>query len=203
MGSSSSAVKKGDKKTSLEALTRETINGIPFYYKGYKEVLNQNKTIDDIMGSSALQFVILQYLLRLIVKMDADEKYYIGNNEAGLHIERSKNMANDIALYDKAKLTPEKITNKYADVPPELVIEVDIKFEAEGIEPIDAVYLKTQSLLDFGVQKVIWILTSSKKVLMATPDEHWIIVNWDEEVELMKGTSFNIAEYLEKEGIPG
>lgn len=41
------------------------------------------------MGSSGLQFVILQYFIRLIARIDTDENYYIGNNEAGLPIARS------------------------------------------------------------------------------------------------------------------
>ncbi len=182
-------------------LIKEEVNGIPFYYKGYKNVLNKTQTLEDIMGSSGLQFVILQFFLRLIAKIDSEEKYYIGNNEAGLHLATGKNMTNDIALYSKAKLTPDKITKHYADVPPDLVIEVDIDFEVENRTPIDAVHLKTQQMLDFGVQKVIWIFTNSQKVMVAKPDEAWTIVNWNEDIELMAKHTFNIAQYLKDEGI--
>jgi len=140
-------------------------------------------------------------LLGIIYGFLDRSKYIVGNNEAGLHLATGKNMANDIALYSKAKLTPEKITKHYADVPPDLVIEVDIDFEVENMTPIDAVHLKTQQMLDFGVQKVIWIFTNSQKVMVAKPKEAWTIVDWNQEIKLMDDHTFNIAQYLKDEGI--
>ena len=66
---------------------------------------------------------------------------------------------------------------------------------------MDAVYLKTQQLLDFGTQKVIWIFTNSQKVLVAKPNQPWLTLSWAEDIELMPGTTFNIAAYLAREGI--
>lgn len=95
----------------------------------------------------------------------------------------------------------DKITKGYVEVPPDLVIEVDTDFEVEDISPMDAVYLKTQQLLDFGTQKVIWIFTNSQKVLVAKPNQPWLTLSWAEDIELMPGTTFNIAAYLAREGI--
>ena len=182
-------------------LIKETIDGIPYYRKGYRSVLRGEKSLEDIMGCSGLQFVILQYFLRLIVRHDPEERYYIGNNEAGLHLERGNNMANDLALYDEKKLTPDKISKKYVDVAPDIVIEVDTDFEVQHIDPMDAIYLKTQRLLDFGTQKVIWIFTSSRKVLIAQPAQTWLTFDWNKDIELFKNTTFNVGNYLDKEGI--
>jgi hypothetical protein len=44
-----------------------------------------------------------------------------------------------------------------------MVIEVDIKIELEGINSTDYWTKKTQTLFNFGVEKVIWIFTEDKK----------------------------------------
>ena len=101
-----------------EHLLKETFEGVRLYHKGYRQVLNQEKTLEDIMGCSTLQFVILNYLLNLLHKSIDIEQYIIGTNEAGVHLGFKKNFSNDIAIYEWAVLTPEKISKNYADVPP-------------------------------------------------------------------------------------
>lgn len=182
-------------------LVYEILDGQPLYYRGYEEVLAGRKKLEDIMGSSGLQFFILEYFLRLIVKADPDEDYIIGNNEAGLHLEAQSNVANDIALYSSSVLTPDKITPHYADVPPEMVIEVDLKIAFEGLTPPDYVNLKTQKLLDFGVKKVIWVFTRSRKVTIAAEGKPWITDSWDNSFELFNGVEFNIGARLKEKGV--
>lgn len=182
-------------------LVYEVLDGQALYFRGYDEVLAGRKKPEDIMGSSGLQFFILEYFLRLIVKADPDEKYIIGNNEAGLHAGARNNLANDIALYSSAVLTPDKITPRYADVPPEIVIEVDLKVAFEDLTPPDYINLKTQRLLDFGVKKVIWIFTNSKKVTVAEPGKPWITDSWDNSFELFNGVEFNIGARLREKGV--
>ena len=182
-------------------LVYEVLDGQPLYYKGYLEVLAGRQKLEDIMGSSVLQFFILEYLLRLIVKADPDENYIIGNNEAGLHLEEKNNLANDIALYPSSVLTPDKIVPYYANVPPEIIIEVDLKIAFEGLTPPDYINLKTQKLLDFGVKKVIWVFTKSRKVTIAAQGQPWITDSWDNSFELFNGIEFNIGARLRKKGV--
>lgn len=190
------------KKTNIPSyLIYEEINGVPIYYKGYKEVLENSKKAEDIMGSSALQFIILEHLFRLFVKFFDEKNYYIGNNEAGTHLGKGTNFAVDLALFDKKVLRPEMIKNKYVSVPPLLVVEVDTKATFDPEAQPDYFHVKTQLLLDFGVKKVIWIFTESKKVMVSEPDKPWLTVDWNQDIELMDGHFFNIAAYLENEGI--
>ena len=112
-------------------LIAEQLGDILFYYKGYKSVLDGSKTLEEIMACSVLQFTILQYIIRQLVLFDLEEeKFVIGNNEAGLHMGHKKNVANDLAIYDAKKMTSDKIIGKYADFPPEVVVEVDINVES-------------------------------------------------------------------------
>lgn len=97
-----------------------------------------------------------------------------------------------------------KITRHYVDVPPELIIEVDVKVELEGtgIETdAEFIELKTRKVFEFGVKKLIWILSLSKKVIIAQNGKPQEIYGWDKDLELFDGILFNIADFLKEEGI--
>lgn len=82
------------------------------------------------------------------------------------------------------------------------MVEVDTEVEFADYPGIDVyVQLKTQKTLDFGTQRVIWIFTSTRKILIAERHQDWIICDWDKSVELLDGVVFCVAEFLESEGI--
>ena len=60
---------------------------------------------------------------------------------------------------------------------------------------------KTQKFHDFGVDKIIWVLTASQQVIIALPGEDWLMIDWNKDVELINGAFFNIGSYLLKMGI--
>ena len=53
--------KKGDKIP--EALIYEVMDGKPIYYKGYRDVLNKTKTLEEIMACSRLQGIIVSLMV--------------------------------------------------------------------------------------------------------------------------------------------
>ena len=96
-------------------LVKETIDGIPFYYNGYRSVLNKTKKIEDIIADSGLQTDIKPYLFGKLQALDRKQyKVYMG--EVGSHVDHRSNMSLDLAVYDRKLLTPDKITSKYIDV---------------------------------------------------------------------------------------
>jgi Uma2 family endonuclease len=196
-------VKKG--KAIPQWLIYEVIDGQPVYHKGYREVLNKTKTFADIMGCSSLQFVLVDYLQQILYAAGVSRRYWIASNEAGLHIELRNNLSTDIALYDKTVLTPARISNRYADVPPALAIEIDTDGEVSltetGFSEQDYVFIKTRKLLEFGTQRVIWIFSNTHKVMVAEPGKDWLTKDWHQTIELWEGHTFNIARFLEQEGI--
>lgn len=193
---------KRNRRKIPESLIYEVIDGQPYYRKGYKSVLNRNKTLDDVMGSSTLQAVIIFHLQRLLNGYFNESDFWIFTNESGLHIGKNTNLAGDIFVYDTKSLPPQKIDRHYANVPPLLAIEIDIKTDLEKESDIRYINRKTQKLLDFGVQKVIWIITDAKQVIVA---EHGAashqFMDWNRDVELQPNLTFNIGRYLEKRGI--
>ena len=57
-------------------------------------------------------------------------------------------------------------------------------------------------MLEFGVERVVWILTYVKKVIVADRlNDTWYIVDWSSDIELMNGIHFNIQQFLNKRGI--
>ena len=187
-----------------EYLVKETIDGIPFYYAGFRSVLNKTKTKTDIMADSGLQTVIKNYLLMLFFRHLDMSKYWTFSGEIGNHLNHRNNLALDVVVFEKNVLTPDKINLKYVEVVPKIVIEVDVRVELENQEANifdEFVLRKVRKLHQFGTEKIIWIFTKSKTIIVATPDNNWKIFDLDQDVEVLDGVTFNLAHYLEEEGI--
>jgi hypothetical protein len=80
---------------------------------------------------------------------------------------------------------------------------VDVDIDTENFDsPESYIFVKTQKLLNFGVEKVLWISTSSKKVIVATPNENWQIIDWNKDIEIHDEILINIGNYLREGGSP-
>ena len=188
-------------KNIPESLVYEMIDGKILYRKGYKQVLAGKKTLEEIMGASSLQSLVASHIAKVLFQFIDEDIYFVLINEAGINLDHKNNLANDLAIYDKAVLKPSMISTKYTDVPPKIAIEIDVKAEYEDLTELGYIYKKTQKLLNFGVEKVIWIITSVGKVTVSTPEKNWETMDWNKDVEIMDGHSFNVANYLKKQGI--
>ncbi len=177
-------------------LIRDEFDGQFFYYKGYKEVLNKTKTLEDIMPSSGLQSEIIMYLFSLLLQHLGIQKYRIYASESGNHIQKNVNYGLDIAVYDRAILSSDKVTDKYVSVAPELVIEVDVKVDTKDLTEEEFIMSKTQSLLDSGCKKVIWVISKNQKILLAESNKDWIVRDWNKPFELMQAITANVGQYL-------
>lgn len=183
-------------------LVREEFGGKKWYYKGYKDVLNKTKKNEEIRGSSSLQSILVMLISGHIFNLVNRKEYIIGSNEAGLHVSKNENIANDIAVYRKEDV---KVSNKYFDVPPRLVIEVDVKVDFsevdEGHKDFEYVLEKSQLMIDFGVERIIWISTSTKKIMVFSKTERWYITNFEETVPLFDEYELNLAALLKEEDL--
>lgn len=182
-------------------LVYEVIDGQKLYFKDYEAVLSGEKTSEDIMGASTIQSVVISYFLKLIFRHLDDTRYWFLTNETGLHINHKNNLSNDIAIYERTVLKAQNINNKYADVPARLCVEVDIKADLSKKKDFNYVQRKTQKLLNFGTERVIWIFTDTRQIMIADKNATAFIEDWDNEFPLLDGVLFNIGEYLQSEGI--
>lgn len=183
------------------SLIYEEIDGVPYYYRGYRAVVSRQKTKEDIMGASALQSAVVSLLVHILYKYLPFDDYLIATNEPGLHIKTGSNLSNDIAVFEQVSL-PTPLDDKYFSVPPKVVIEVDVKIELPAnVSETEYVYDKIQKMLDFGVQKVIWILTKTRKTLIAEPNERWILTDWDDTVDVLPGCNFQLNPLLRSKNV--
>lgn len=184
-------------------LVRETIDGIEFYYPGFRQVLNKQKKLDEIMGDSGLQYFLKLYMYDVLKAGLDQKKYRVGSGELGFHASVRNNMGLDVVIFDRAQLTPDKITPRYVTVAPKVVIEIDVNVELPDRNSDlfqEYVIHKVENLFKNGVEKVIWVFTKSKKVFVALPDEPWQMDDWNKDVTLFENVTVNVAAYIDQEG---
>lgn len=182
-------------------LVKEILDDMPVFYKGYKAVLRKEKTIEDIMGASGLQIFIVRYLFRLLDRNLDDNLFYVFTGEGGLHLSKGTNLSGDVLVFDKQTLTPDLIDTHYLNIPPLIDIEIDVEIDNTTFSDFDYIQRKTDNLLKFGTQKVIWILTKTQKIIVAESNKDWLMIDWQKDVEIMNEISFNVPQYLKKEGV--
>ena len=184
------------------ALRHEEIDGRILYRKGYRDVLAGTKTIKEIMGSSSLQALLVS-LIHAELSRVLPEEYIALVSEPGLHIAHNSNVANDIAIFRLSQI--ERFTKKYFSIPPDYVIEIDVKIDIDLTEygsPEDYIFHKTQTMLDFGVNTVIWVTTEGpRKILIAQTGQDWRVTNWESVVEFAPDCLFSLQELLQRRGV--
>ena len=189
---------KLEKETHIpKELIYEMRQGIPIYYRHYKQIAAGQMDLEEVMGSSYLQALIVRMMVGLLFQKLDFHKYEILFNESGFMLD-AKNWRNlDIAIYAKAELKKEPLYEKYVKTPPQIVIEIDTKADLTQFDsPITYFVQKTEDLLNAGVRKIIWIFTKEKKVLIAEKDKKWIICGWNDKIEIIEDIEFCLEEML-------
>ncbi len=179
-------------------LVYETLDGAPVYYRGYRKVMEKKLKFEEIMAYGNLQAIFLANIRDFLQSL-IGKKYLIMPGETGVHIELGTNPSLDLCVYPKKGHSIRNAVNKYSNVPPKLVIEVDTKADAATFEEQDKgnyYLLKTKKLLDFGVEEMVWIFTDLEKVTIARPNQPWLTVDWKDEIEIM-GHRFTIQQIIE------
>ena len=179
-----------------QRLVRELVGGRPFYYKGYKSVMNGTKKLEEIMGCSSLQAYLVGLLYGTLFNVLNRKKYLLTTNEAGLHLGHKNNLSTDLGIFLKEKIV---LNDKYFEVAPEIAIEVDVKVETD--KELDYVFSKAEELMSFGTEKVCWIITQKRKIFVFAKGQTTTVVEWHEDIELMAGVTLNLQKLLHEEGV--
>ena len=176
-----------------EALIYEMDDGQPIYYKGYEEFISGGKEGRDVFAINLLQSSIITQLIFLLGDK-LSQSFLVLTNQVGIELSKQSWRCVDIAIVDKVKAAMQKDHNKYLEFAPEAVIEIDIKASLDEISsPSSYFHKKTDQLLEFGIKKVIWIFTDSKKVMVAEPNRPWQTFDWDITFEVFEGIEANIS----------
>lgn len=174
----------------------EMSHGKPIYYKGYRDVLGGTKTFESIMGDSTLQGWLKTRISHLLIDLLEPLGYDVISGELGIKLETQGWRAADVAIFKAEYL---ELNKKYAQIPPEIIIEIDVQADTEEIGG-DMKYIrgKVDAYLENGVQKVIWVFTEAETVITCTQKGAWNIESWDQDISIKEGISVNLVHLLEK-----
>lgn len=138
-------------------------------------------------------------LIILLSRLIDLKKYQLISNEVGLKFGKQSWRAADLAIYERKTLKDIPKVNKYLEVPPEIVIDIGAKADLEDTQnPLGYYHEKTGQLLNFGVDKVIWIFTDTRKIMIARQGEDWQITEWNKNISIMEGIEVNIVRIIDE-----
>ncbi|MEM6319301.1 MAG: Uma2 family endonuclease [Bacteroidota bacterium] len=188
------AEKQKETSTSVpDNLIYEVVKSEPIYYRGYKDVLNGIKTIEEIKMESKLQSWLKARITILLGALLLQRGYEIMTGELGLNLPENTKRGADLAIYKSETI---EINEFFANLPPEVIIEIDVNIDTEKQTEMDYVHAKIEDYLNFGVKQVIWIFTRTQKVIIAYKTTHWSTYSWDKDIELPQNVRFNLQEIM-------
>ncbi|MEM6967447.1 MAG: Uma2 family endonuclease [Bacteroidota bacterium] len=176
-----------------ESLIYEMVDGNPIYYKGYQEVLEGNKHLEQIMSDSNIQAFLKMYIGNFLINF-LGEKYIVTGGEHGLWFRKKSWRAADLAVFAIENF---EWTTQYSKKPPEVVIEIDTKANLDNIGSfIEYFDEKNKQLLAFGVKKVIWIFTDNEKVHVVQNDKVKEVFDWSDDIAIVEICFINIHKII-------
>lgn len=184
-------------------LVFEIFESRPIYFSKYKEVLNGNLDENEITFSSSLKGFICNYLLNILFEKLDLNNFIPLTGRTIIHIDNKNNLSSDIIILDKNIFNVKDADHNYINKSPKIYFQININADTEDFgSPDNYVFKKTEKLLNFGVEKVIWIMSDSKKVIVATKNANWEVIDWYKQIGIMDGIYFNIGEYLKENESP-
>jgi hypothetical protein len=150
------------------------------------------------MGSSFLQGQLVALIVSILMtKLDLLRKYVVVTNELGFISAPKSWRILDVAIFEKKNVKSELLSTKYVKTAPKIGIEIDTKADVKDFGDMFS-YLseKTDDLLDSGVEKVLWILTESQKILMAEHGKQWLIAKWNDTIPVLEDVTLNLEKLV-------
>ena len=173
----------------------EYMDGVPLYYRGYKSIIDTPSKAEEIMGAGGIHFILFDFFYQLLVDNLDRKKYWRAGGESGIKLRKNDLFNLDIAVYLRSKLPAATISKHVVSIAPELIIEIDTSIEFDEITQDEYVFKKTQRLLDFGTQKLIWGFSATNRIMVAEPNAPRQIYTWNTTLELIDGITFNLEAY--------
>lgn len=184
-------------------LIYEEFDGHPIYRKGYKDYVLGLKKIEEInMGTSKLQWALTNLINRYLI-LTLPRGYWLGPGELGLHTAKGTNFSADIAIYRPGNFQYDLQSHTYSDTPPDVVIEIDIRSDESNYFTSEEDYFhkKTERLLEWGVERVIWVFPSSQRILVADNLQEWKFIRWELPFTVIDNYEMNLWELMLEDGL--
>ena len=183
-------------------LIYEEFDGHPIYRKGYKDYVLGLKKIEEInMGTSKLQWALTNLINSYLV-LTLPKGYRFGPGELGLHAAKGTNFSADIAIYRPGKFEYDLHSLAYSDSSPDVVVEIDIRADESNYFTSEEDYFhkKTERLLQWGVERVIWVFPSSRRILVADNLQEWKFIRWDLPFTVIDDYEMNLWDLMLEDG---
>ncbi len=177
-------------------LIYEVVKGKPIYYKGYKDVLNKTKTFEEITMESTLQAWLKTYLANMLINALFNKNFVVVAGELGLNLQNKTKRGADLSIFKKENFV---LSAGFSNLPPEIILEIDVQADTENTTEMDYVLEKIKDYLDFGVKKVFWIFTKTRKVMVATEQEPWLTHSWNLDLDIIEDVKINLLEMVEQQ----
>jgi hypothetical protein len=141
---------------------------------------------------------IIVGLISMSITNRINRKKYTLALYAGIDIDENTEVTFSISVFHKEGLV---IDNHYFKVAPKIAIEVDIMVDLDPDDHVDNVMEKAQKLIDFGTEKVIWVRTQNKTIIVFSKTETWTIVNFNTDIVVIDDCVLNLAQLLKDEDV--
>ncbi len=188
---------KGDERRReklLKVLTYEVVDGKPVYYRGYRDVLEGKKQPEGVMGASTYHAFVAIKIASWLDRVLGRE-YVVLGGELGYLIEGGwRNL--DVAVFRYEDVKDKLESENYIDVPPVLVVEINVRAEVES--EMEYVLKKSEDLLKSGVERVVWIFTGPRKVMVFERGKGGLILDWEDEIPLVEGLGLRLPDLLKR-----
>lgn len=133
---------------------------------------------------------IRSYLFDVLFQALKEDSDLLIASDPSLFINDRNLVTSDIMVFERRKLT---IHENYAQIPPKITIDLDIKVELGDLTEDEYVFLKMNKLVNFGVEKAIWLFTESKKVIVMD-SQAWTSSKWDDDITILPDVTCNITQ---------
>ncbi len=169
----------------------EVAKGKPIFYKGYKELKGQTAMLELPRLDSTLQAWLKFKLTILLGTQLLPKGFDLICGEVGIEFSANDLRFADIAVFKDGEL---EINEHFVQKPPLITIEIDFRIKPS----MEYIFDKIAAYHNFGVQKVIWIFTKNKKVMVAPAGQPWLTLDWSVDVEVVDGLVVNLADIVAK-----
>lgn len=148
------------------------------------------------MGNTNTQNTFIDALL-LWLEAHFDDSYHVMRTPVTLTFEHNTSRVAMLSMLREERVPEPSFKGNVLINTPDLVIQVDTSEELSDISnPLEYYISQTQDLMDIGVQKVLWVLSLTEKVIIADSGKRWVIADWAEDIEVLHGISLNLRKIL-------
>ena len=195
------------KKTFIYVYDKKGIPGYMLYemyekkivrYAGYQDVIEGLRLSGELEKRNDIQSMIYDRLTAFLNTRLSKSFDMVLARVIEINLGNCTVCVVDLAIGEEVEVFRAKKPYAQLDTLPKYVIDIDIKASEDDIEdPITYCHDKIDRLLAHGIEYVIWIFSTSKKIIIAQKGKNWEIIGWDQSFAHIENIEINLNKLLE------